>query len=226
MAECLNCKTDFTPKRKNALFCSDKCRVQNHQQNKSAPASAAKPEIGFMGFGNPGKSNQMSMSGNPAFDYLLQNVQHENFALKNENVLLKNANDKLKDDLRDMKLEAATKDKLAEAEKIADSSKGLGGVFDKVTSSDRFMGLLEKVALNYVGAKDSDDEENLGDLLGEHKDLMMEIVKLLKDQDETFVALYFKLTQFYTAHPDLLQKAVNAIKAAKKVINQEEPQQQ
>lgn len=218
MAKCLNCNIEFTPKRKTAMYCSDPCRQENHKKLKEQNVIQVPKSnpVSFMGFGSPGSN---SISGNPAVDFLLTKVQHENLALQNANETLKNANETLKDKLMELKLELATKDKLSEAEKISEQSKGLGGVIDKLSSNDRIMDLIENLGLAAIGAKKGDPEEGDSSLdLGENKELVMETINLIKDKDQTFIALHYKVTQFYAKHPELLSKAVAAIKQVKQQV--------
>lgn len=226
MNNCKNpeCGKEFVAKRKTAFYCSDNCRTSHHLQLKknnasapSAPASILPKQNGFqmLGFGNPG-----TLSGNAAFDFLLQKLQQENLTLINANETLKNANETLKDSIRELKLDAATKDRLNEAETIAKTNSGLGSI----TNNERLMDLAEKAIMGYFGSKNDSDSNELEGIFGDNKDLLMETVNLIKDQGEEFIACHYKMTEFYVKNPEILYKGLAAIKP-KKIDQTQQPQQ-
>lgn len=210
--ECLHCQKEFTSQRNGAKFCSNSCRTKHYNANQShKPANAVinahiQQKPGFMG-----------LSGNASFDYMFQRTEAENAQLKGEISRLKDKYETLNDKYRDLKLDQATKDKLNEADKALEASKGLGGLIDKVTGNERLMDAIEKIVLHKMGVGD-ENKTDLLDGVEENKDLLEAILSIIRDQDSVWLAHFLKMSNYFAKNPSLLMAAANGIKTANKII--------
>lgn len=203
--ECLNCKNPFTPIRSRAKFCSNNCRTLYHLNNK--PPAAELPVKA------PATNGLLGLSGNPSFDYIFNRTESENRELKSENRTLRDRLETEREKYRELKLQVDTKDRLDQADKTLEQSKGLGGLIDKVTGNDRLMDAIEKIAMAKLGM--SEDNSGSEDLLegvdDENKMLIQAVINMLQVKDENFLAHFVKVTQFYSANPELLIATSNKI---------------
>jgi hypothetical protein len=209
--ECLHCHKEFSPARSGAKFCSNTCRTKHHisaGKNGQVPTIISQNPTPFFG-----------LSGNPSFDYIFQKTERENEELKSENRTLREKLETEKEKFRDLKLTVDTQARLTEADKALESSKGLGGFVDKVTSNDRLMGVLEKIALAKLGVSDESGEDLL-EGVEENKMLLQTVISLISEKDQEFLAHFVKVTQWFATNPELLVAASNNINKAKKIHEQ------
>lgn len=211
--DCLNCHNPINSDRANKKFCSDLCKSRFHRGTSKTvvvrpgtnpPANNQLPQTMFMG-----------LSGNASFDYIFHKTEKENDQLKLENSKLKDSLETEKEKFRELKLKVDTQDKIAEADKAVEGSKGLGGIVDKVTSNERLMGLAEKLLIAKFGGAEEGTTDDVLEGLEENKMLLQTVVNLLREKDQEFLAHFIKVTQYFTLNPELLIAASNNIKKGK-----------
>jgi len=78
MKECLECRTEFEPKRDFGKFCSDKCRVKWHRKNPNKGNTLDKVQVQVLyntmldllsSFKYPPSNEKFKESVNPVFKY-------------------------------------------------------------------------------------------------------------------------------------------------------------
>lgn len=211
--ECQHCNRPILDSRPNKKFCSNSCKTLFYNGQK-LPISHSQPVAP-----KPERMQQMSsflgLSGNPSFDYIFQRTERENDQLKAENRTLTERLETEREKYRELKLKVDTQARLDEADKIAEQSKGLGGFVDKVTSNDRLMGVLEKIALAKFGVSDDQAGEDMLEGVEENKMLLQTIVSLIQEKDQEFLAHFVKATQYFAVNPTLLYSFTNSINKKK-----------
>lgn len=207
--ECQYCKKEFHSGRSDARFCSNTCRSRHFKGNSNTvkPIQQSLPSV----FG---------LSGNASFDYIFHKTEKENESLKDENRQLRRDLEAEKDKYRELKLQVDTKNKLEQADKALEESKGLGGLVEKITGNERLMGLAEKIILAKIGASEEGTNEDLLDGVEENKMLLQTIVSLVSDKDQEFLAHFVKMTQYFANNPTLLVAASNNLNKVNKINQQ------
>lgn len=230
---CLECGNEFESKRQDAKFCTGSCRAKfsnrknGRTQQPQQPVFENKTPQQIMpmyGLGNPSDIG----GGNIVFALLREEkIRLENKLDKSEAEIqrLNEVIQTLRNELQNAKIDLATKDRMQELEmqqKNIDAQGGLGFV-DKVTSNDRLMDFIEKIALAKLAPSGEGDSSLLTGLDGTKKELLESIVSLVKDKSEEFLAHLLNLVSQFTQNEEgMIQISVLLDEKAKQAHQQQQ----